>query len=82
MKNVYVKNRGEWRNWLAKNHDKEQEGIWLIFYKKDKNKSALIYEESVDEAICFGWVDSIIKKIDDEKYARKFTPQKRKEPVV
>ncbi len=78
MKNVYVKNRSQWRNWLAKNHDKEQEGIWLIFYKKNANKITLDYEESVEEALCFGWIDSVIKKIDDEKYARKFTPRKKR----
>ena len=78
MKNVYVKNRKQWRNWLTKNHDKETEGIWLIFYKKNTGQLTLDYEESVEEALCFGWIDSIIKKIDDEKYVRKFTPRKDK----
>ena len=78
MKNVYVKNRNQWRNWLEKNHDREEKGIWLVFYKKKTNMPSLDYEDAVEEAVCFGWIDSIIKKIDDEKYARKFTPRKDK----
>jgi uncharacterized protein YdeI (YjbR/CyaY-like superfamily) len=78
MKNVYVKNRNQWRNWLEKNHDKEEKGIWLVFYKKKTNKPSLDYEDAVEEALCFGWIDSIIKKIDEEKYARKFTPRNDK----
>jgi len=75
MKEVYVKNRKEWREWLSENHDRET-GVWLIFYKKGIAKPTLEYEDSVEEALCFGWIDSIIKKIDKEKYARKFTPRK------
>ena len=76
MKTVYVKNRNQWRDWLAENHDRQEKGIWLVFYKKSTNKPSLEYEEAIEEALCFGWIDSIIKKIDDEKYARKFTPRK------
>jgi len=61
---------------LAENHDKEQSGIWLVFYKRHTGKSSVEYEESVEEAICYGWIDSIIKRMDDEKYCRKFTPRK------
>ncbi len=75
MKRVYVKNRSEWRNWLSQNHDKSS-GIWLVFYKKHTGKSTLEYEEAVEEALCFGWIDSIIKKADEEKYLRKLTPRK------
>jgi len=75
MKQVYVKNRKEWREWLNQNHGKSS-GIWLVFYKKHTGKSTLEYDEAVEEALCFGWIDSIIKKIDDEKYARKLTPRK------
>ena len=76
MKKVYVTTRTEWRDWLSKYHDKENDGIWVVFYKKSVKKPTLEYEESVEEALCFGWIDSIIKKIDDEKYIRKFTPRK------
>jgi uncharacterized protein YdeI (YjbR/CyaY-like superfamily) len=75
MKQVYVKNRKEWREWLNQNHDKNS-GIWLVFYKEHTGKPTLGYDEAVEEALCFGWIDSIIKKIDDEKYVRKLTPRK------
>lgn len=78
MKQVYVKGRKEWREWLSKNHDKEEKGIWLVFYKKYTKKPTLEYNDSVEEALCFGWIDSIIKKIDEEKYVRKFTPRNSK----
>lgn len=74
MKTLYVINRKNWRKWLEKNHDKEKE-IWLIYYKQHTNKPSINYDDSVEEALCFGWIDSIIKRIDDEKYARKFTPR-------
>ncbi len=76
MKQVHVTTRSEWRRWLAENHDQEKRGIWLVFHKKKAGKPSLEYQESVEEALCFGWIDSIIKKIDDDKYCRKFTPRK------
>ena len=76
MKQLYIPDRSRWRKWLTKNHDNEVNGIWLVFYKKKTNKPTLEYEHAVEEAICFGWVDSLIKKIDEAKYARKFTPRK------
>ena len=76
MRQLYIPDRSRWRRWLSKNHDKEENGIWLVFYKKKTNKSSLEYEQAVEEAICFGWIDSIIKKIDEAKYVRKFTPRK------
>jgi uncharacterized protein YdeI (YjbR/CyaY-like superfamily) len=75
MKTVKVKNRAEWRAWLAANHDKETE-VWLVYYKKKTGKTSVEYGASIEEALCYGWVDSIIKKLDDTKYARKFTPRK------
>jgi uncharacterized protein YdeI (YjbR/CyaY-like superfamily) len=74
---LYVTNRDDWREWLRKNHATKKE-IWLIYYKKHTGKPTIPYGDSVEEAICFGWIDSIIKKIDDEKYSRKFTPRKAK----
>lgn len=65
----------DWRNWLIKNHDREQE-IWLVYFKPGAGKASIDYESSVEEALCFGWIDSIIQKIDDEKYARKFNPRR------
>ena len=75
MKQLYLKTAYEWREWLHNNHDKETE-VWLIFFKKETGEPSIEYESAVEEALCFGWIDSIIKKIDDEKYARKFTPRK------
>ena len=75
MKKLYFENAPAWRKWLSLNHDKESE-IWLVYYKKDSGKASLRYEESVEEALCYGWIDSIIKNIDDISYARKFTPRK------
>ena len=76
MKQVYAKNRPEWRQWLEENHKKEKE-IWLVYYKKSSGKPSVAYTESVEEAICFGWIDGIVKKIDEETYTHKFTPRKR-----
>lgn len=75
MKQVYVTNRKKWRDWLSRHHATETE-VWLIFYKKETSKPTIAYEAAVEEALCFGWIDSVIKKIDDEKYGRKFTPRK------
>jgi uncharacterized protein YdeI (YjbR/CyaY-like superfamily) len=75
MNAIEVKNRAEWRAWLAANHNTEKE-IWLVYYKGKQGKSFIEYDASVEEALCYGWVDSIIKKLDDTKYARKFTPRK------
>jgi len=76
-KTLYVTNRDEWRSWLEKNHDKEK-GIWLIYYKKHTNAPTIPYEDAVEEALCFGWIDSIVKRIDTEKYMQKYTPRKNK----
>ncbi len=74
MKTLYVKNRKSWRKWLEKNHSQHNE-VWLIYYKKHTQKPSIPYNDSIEEALCFGWIDSIIKRIDGETYARKFTPR-------
>lgn len=74
-KEFYFVNREDWRAWLEENYDTEKE-VWLIYYKAHTGKPTISYDDTVDEALCFGWVDSIIKKLDDEKFARKFTPRK------
>ena len=71
---LYVSSRDDWRAWLRKNHGSKKE-VWLVYYKKHTGKPSIPYDDSVEEALCFGWVDSIIRKIDAEKYARKFTPR-------
>jgi uncharacterized protein YdeI (YjbR/CyaY-like superfamily) len=74
-KTLYVANRDEWRAWLQANHASASE-VWLIFYKAHTGQPSIAYEDSVEEALCFGWVDSLIQRIDEERYARKFTPRK------
>jgi uncharacterized protein YdeI (YjbR/CyaY-like superfamily) len=64
-----------WRAWLAKHHDSESE-VWLIFQKRHTGQPSIAYEDAVNEALCFGWIDSLIKRLDDARYARKFTPRK------
>lgn len=74
---LYVSNRNDWRAWLKENHDAKKE-VWLIYYKKHTGKPSISYDDSVEEALCFGWVDSMIRKLDAEKFARKFTPRRDK----
>lgn len=71
---LYAASRGQWREWLAKNHKTKKE-VWLIYYKKHTGKPRVPYNDAVEEAICFGWIDSTVKKLDEEKYAQKFTPR-------
>lgn len=71
---LYVPGRREWREWLEKHHETEKE-IWLIYYKKHTGKPRVPYDDAVEEALCYGWIDSIVKRIDDERYAQKFTPR-------
>lgn len=70
-----VRNSHEWRAWLEKRHASSP-GIWLVFYKNRTGVESLPYEDSVREALCFGWIDSLIKRLDDARYARKFTPRR------
>ena len=77
MKQLYVTNREQWRDWLSEHYAAEV-GVWLVFYKKATSRPTIQYEAAVEEALCFGWIDSIIKRVDGEKYVRKFTPRKDK----
>lgn len=73
---LYVTNRKEWREWLKKNHNKK-ETIWLIYYKKHTGKPRIPYDDAVEEALCYGWIDSTVKRIDEETFMQKFTPRKK-----
>lgn len=75
MSKKLFKDRSKWRAWLEKNHAKEKE-IWLVFYKVKTNKESIKYDEAVEEALCYGWIDSIVRRIDDEKHMQKYTPRK------
>jgi uncharacterized protein YdeI (YjbR/CyaY-like superfamily) len=70
-----VKDSRKWRSWLENNHATSP-GVWLVYYKDHTGIKSIPYEDSVREALCFGWVDSLIKRLDDRRYARKFTPRK------
>jgi uncharacterized protein YdeI (YjbR/CyaY-like superfamily) len=72
---TYALSRTEWHRWLEQHHATATE-IWLVYYKRDTGRPSVSYSESLEEALCFGWIDSLIQKIDDEKYARKFTPRR------
>jgi len=72
MNILEVLSLAEWHEWLTRNHNQVAE-IWLVY---DKQQPGVRYEESVEEALCFGWVDSLIKNIDADRHARKFTPRK------
>ena len=74
---IFFNSEDHWIQWLEMNHDKS-EGIWIIFYKEHTGKKTLKYNSAVEIALCFGWIDSIIKRLDDEKYIQKFTPRKSK----
>ena len=76
-KTTHPKTRSQWRKWLEKNHSTSP-GVWLIYYKKDSGKRKLDYADAVEEALCFGWIDSLPRKIDNERSALKFTPRKPK----
>jgi uncharacterized protein YdeI (YjbR/CyaY-like superfamily) len=70
-----VRNREEWRAWLAKHHTSSP-GVWLVFYKQHTGRKSMSVEDAGREALCFGWIDSLIKRLDDDRYAVKVTPRK------
>jgi uncharacterized protein YdeI (YjbR/CyaY-like superfamily) len=70
-----VKTQDEWRTWLAKNHN-QSTGVNFIHYKKDSGIVGVSYEQALDEALCYGWIDSTIRKVDEARYVHQFTPRK------
>src|SRR4030095_5062046 len=73
---LYVKDRNKWRKWLEKYHAKAKE-IWLVYYKKSSGKKRIPYNDSVEEALCFGWIDSIMKPVDEISFAQRFSPRRK-----
>ncbi len=73
-KTLYVTDRKQWRLWLTKNH-KEKE-IWLIYYRKSSGQKRIPYNDAVEEALCYGWIDGIMKGVDEETFAQRFTPRR------
>ncbi|MFN8638184.1 MAG: YdeI/OmpD-associated family protein [Dehalococcoidia bacterium] len=72
---VYAPDRAAWRAWLVRNGERSR-GAWLVYYKLGSGKSRVAYADAVEEALCFGWIDSRPNKIDDERYRQLFTPRK------
>jgi uncharacterized protein YdeI (YjbR/CyaY-like superfamily) len=77
VKTFYAESKSAFRNWLIENHRTET-NLWLIIYKKDSGTPSVTYDQAVDEAICFGWIDSTINKRDDESFLQYFAPRKPK----
>lgn len=74
LKTLDLRSRDKWRSWLEAHHDSEAE-IWLVFHKRHSAQQSISFDDAIDEALCFGWVDSLVRRLDDERYARKFTPR-------
>jgi uncharacterized protein YdeI (YjbR/CyaY-like superfamily) len=75
LPNLDIATRRAWRAWLEKHHASSP-GVWLVRYKGHTGRESIPYEDLVREALCFGWIDSLIKRLDDERYALKLTPRK------
>ena len=74
-KTLYVPTREAWRKWLAKNHDRATE-IWLIYPKKESGEPRVEYNDAVEEALCFGWIDGMTKSLDENRYMQRFSPRR------
>lgn len=74
-KTFHARNRTEWRAWLERSHDTEPEA-WLVFDKKHTGQPCIAYDDAVEEALCFGWIDGVLQRIDDDTYARRFSPRR------
>jgi uncharacterized protein YdeI (YjbR/CyaY-like superfamily) len=74
---LYIIKRKDWRDWLKRNYKTKKE-IWLVYPKKATGKPRIEYNDAVEEALCFGWIDSIIKKLDEEHTVQRFSPRKPK----
>lgn len=76
---VSARDRAEWRAWLAANHACAP-GVWLVLFKKGSGQASVSYDEAVEEGLCFGWIDSMARRLDDTRYEQVFTPRKRRSP--
>jgi len=74
---LYVTNRVQWKSWLEENHSSAKE-IWLIYYRKHTGKPRISYNDSVDMALCYGWIDSTVKLLDIDRTVQRFSPRRKK----
>ena len=72
---LQVNDRKQWRSWLERNYRKRHE-IWLVYNRTHTKKIRITYNDAVEEALCFGWIDSIVKDVDEDRYAQRFSPRK------
>jgi uncharacterized protein YdeI (YjbR/CyaY-like superfamily) len=72
---LYVVKRQDWRKWLRENYKTKQE-VWLVYYKKGSGTPRIEYNDAVEEALCFGWIDSIVRSLDEQRFAQRFSPRK------
>ena len=72
----YATGRERWRSWLKKNHAGKKE-IWLLYYKVNSGKARIPYNDAVEEALCYGWIDSTVKSIDEDRFAQRFSPRRK-----
>jgi uncharacterized protein YdeI (YjbR/CyaY-like superfamily) len=75
VKTFVAKTPDQWRKWLAEHHDSTTE-VWLVFHKVHTGRRSIAYADAIDEALCFGWVDSLVKRLDDSRYALEVHAQK------
>jgi len=75
-----VRTRAAWRAWLSRNHSRKKQ-IWLVYHAKASRRPSLAYNDAVDEAICFGWIDSTVKKLGTHSRAQRFTPRRKGSPI-
>ena len=78
-KTLHVTNRKDWRKWL-RNHYKTEKEIWLVYYKKDTGQPRIAYNDAVEEALCYGWIDSTVKSLDEKRTAQRFSPRRPNSP--
>ena len=79
LERVSLKDRASWRAWLEENHLRDT-GVWLVSFKKASGKPRVDYDAAVEEALCFGWIDSLVRTLDDERAMQLFTPRKPRSP--
>ncbi len=72
---LHVTTREAWRAWLQEHHDSDRE-IWLVFDKKHTGRPRVSYDEAVEEALCFGWIDGLVRRLDEDRYMQRFSPRK------
>jgi len=75
LETLDIRNARRWRTWLEKHH-RTSPGIWLVFHKKHTGTTSIAYEDAVREALCFGWIDSLVRRLDDDRFAVKVTPRR------